>query len=65
MIRDVQENMKKHLHDANARADCRIQWQDHVLGDLNGNHWLLKDEIELFVDLPDAPGSFTVVDLPG
>jgi hypothetical protein len=53
-LQAVRQEMGEHSH-----------WREHVLGSLDDGSWLLKDDIELFVDMPGERGSFTVVDLPG
>jgi hypothetical protein len=40
-------------------------WRPYVLGDLEAKYWLLKDDIELTVDVPSVQGPVMVVDLPG
>ncbi|WIA34804.1 hypothetical protein OEZ86_013105 [Tetradesmus obliquus] len=58
-IRIAQQQMYESLKAAGNGAGS------HVLGSLIDNTWLLKDHIELFVDMPGEKGCFTVVDLPG
>jgi hypothetical protein len=64
-IREAQDAMHESLKTVRKEAGDQSHWRPHVLGELDGDSWLLKDEINLFVDMPGEKGSFTVVDLPG
>jgi hypothetical protein len=62
LILDAQEAMKQRMDRIKAIGG---DWQPHVLGDLDAQYWLLKDDINLTVDLPTAQGPVMLVDLPG
>lgn len=54
----AQQNMKDLL-------DKLPGGNQYIVGDGSSAHWLLRDSINLSVEVADAKGSFTVVDLPG
>jgi hypothetical protein len=62
MIKEAQEAMKKRLQHVRGHGG---DWKPYVLGDLDAQYWLLKDDIELTVVVPTVQGPVMVVDLPG